>query len=115
MAARPAVAFVLLVTDGLLVKPVDFGGVDPNLKSEKLTLLVARNVCDWTGNTFCLFNESEGVEGPTTSTNEDVYDRLFFRLNGELMFRRESLIGANAILLELWEDDAVSDDMLAVW
>lgn len=30
------------------------------------------------------------------------------------MFRRESLIGANAILLELWEDDAVSDDMLAV-
>ena len=44
----------------------------------------------------------------------DVYDRLFFRLNGELMFRRESLIGANAILLELWEDDAVSDDMLAV-
>lgn len=46
MAARPAVAFVLLVTNGLLVKLVDFGGVDPNLKSEKLTLLVARNVCD---------------------------------------------------------------------
>lgn len=105
---------MLLVTNGLLDKPVDFGGVDPNLKSEKLTLLVARNVCVCAGNTFCLFNESDGVEGPTTSTNEDVYDRLFFRLNGELMFRRESLIGANAILLELWEDDAVSDDMVAV-
>lgn len=114
MAARPAVAFVLLVANGLHDKPVDLGGVDPYLKSEKLTLLVARNVCDRADNNFCLFTESEGVEGPTTSTNEEVYDRLFFWLNGELMFRRESLIGANAILLELWDDDAVSDDMVTV-
>lgn len=114
MAASPAVTFVLLATNGLHGKPVVFDGVAPSLKSEKLTLFEAFNVCVCVGITFCLFTESDGVEGPTTSTNEDVYDRLFFRFNGELMLRRESLIGANAILLELWDDDAARDDMVTV-